>query len=129
MRGKCCLDDNNNDICDKDETEPTTTVPTTTTTTSTTTIQQTTTIVTTTIIAVCNANGDCGTSTEVNICYEGDIYRVTRIPMCKNPGTAESYCYIKQVGPSVQGQLVGKIEDCEFGCDPDTNPVSCRNEE
>jgi len=112
-----------NEVCidGQDNCQKVTTTTATINTTTTTSIQTT----TTTIVGVaCNTNSDCGTSFNVNICYERDIYKVTKIPMCKNPGTAESYCYIKQVGPSVQGQLVGKIEDCEFGCDPTT--VTCR---
>ncbi|MBM3308759.1 MAG: hypothetical protein FJY77_00745 [Candidatus Altiarchaeales archaeon] len=126
---KCCLDENNNGICDKDEATTTTAVTTKATTTTARTTQRTTTEptieeTTTTTIIKCKTNLDCGTSLEVKICYEKAIYKVTQIPMCKNPGTPQSLCYIKQVGPSVQGQLVGKIEDCEFGCDPKT--VTCR---
>jgi hypothetical protein len=128
--GECCLDENSNGICDSDEittttTKATTTKPTTTTRQTTTTVRTTTEPTTTTIIK-CSSNLDCGTSIDENICYEKSIYKVTKIPMCKNPGTEGSYCYIKQVGPSVLGQLVGKVQDCPNGCDPAT--VTCRSE-
>jgi hypothetical protein len=123
----CCKDENKNGICDKDEvtttTSTTTTTKPTTTTKATTTTEETTT--TTTIIKCTSAPYSCGTSQQVRICFDGkSIYQVTDIPICMHPDTPQSECIIKRIGPSVAGHLVGKVEDCEFGCDPTT--VTCR---
>lgn len=125
---RCCMDGNNNGICDTDEVTTTaaTTVATTTTrqttTRATTTTEQTTT--TTTLVIKCNTNIDCGTPLDVNICYEKAIYKLTDIPMCKNRGTPESYCYIYRSGTSPYG-YTQKVRDCESGCNPKASPVSC----
>jgi hypothetical protein len=127
---ECCKDENSNGICDKDEvTTTTTTTEATTTTKQTTTRQTTTTTPTTTTttlkIACTDEPYSCGTSLDVLICYQKAVYKIKQIPTCKKPNTPESYCVILQIGPSVQGQLVGKVQDCSFGCNPNTNPVSC----
>jgi hypothetical protein len=122
----CCLDGNGNGICDRDEVTTTTSTTTTTsratTTRATTTTEQTTT--TTTLAVKCKTNLDCGTPLDVNICYEKAIYKLTDIPMCRNPGTPESYCYIYRSGTSPYG-YTQKIQDCESGCNSKTSPVSC----
>jgi hypothetical protein len=97
----CCLDSNNNHICDKYES----------------TIN--------TSIEYCTSEPfSCGEPIKVDICYEQFICTVTDIPLCRNPDTPESYCYIKRIGPTQNGRLVDCNIKCDFGCDPNT--VKCR---
>lgn len=107
----CCLDSNDNSICDSDEISPTTTTTTITSTTiiitTTTIIKKTTTTIklvptttTTTISPECYVNSDCGvngTKIIMNyICYQGDIHRVYLTYRCKNPGTSSAKCIGKE---------------------------------
>jgi hypothetical protein len=94
-----------------------TTTTTTTTTTSTTTTTPTTTTTTTTLAVACRDNGDCGRPVEQKICYMGDVYVQTIIPMCKLPGKPTSYCVerITWNGASFSTELP-PYEECSDGC-------------
>jgi len=107
--GGCCLDRNQNRICDKDET--TTTARQTTTTKGTTSTQNqptttaqtqetaTTAQATTTTAGAqavrCNTNSDCGQAVEELLCNNGDVYLKKTIQMCKDPGKPTSSCVAK----------------------------------
>ncbi|MDD5111707.1 MAG: hypothetical protein PHG85_04115 [Candidatus Altiarchaeota archaeon] len=121
--GDCCKDQNSNGICDKDEVTTTTTTTQATTTTKQTTTRLITTTepttTTTTLKIICTDQPySCGTTVVRLYCYESAIYKQTQIPMCKNPGTPESYCIILQPKAS-------KDRDCPSNCNPKTDPVSC----
>lgn len=131
---KCCLDKNNNRICDKDEAGAarattvsarpvaTTTLSTTSraaaTTITATTQPATTTTFTTSITQVtCSVNSECGAQTEKRVCYQGDLYLQRNSPICKKSGTPESYCIQKTsfVGASMTTQAK-PIKICMNGC-------------
>ncbi len=93
----CCLDANNNGICD--ENDPTTTIETTTTTTTLTTSTTTTTTATTSTINIlpeCYQNFDCGINgTEIirnYTCSQNNINRQYVVYRCVNPGTPHAKC-------------------------------------
>jgi hypothetical protein len=98
----CCLDNNNNGVCDVHE-GSTTTVPvvlitTTTRAEETTTIPPTTTTSTLGDIA-CYKSSDCGVNGKKVVKYytcqpklDGGIYRRYIEYACRNPGTAASIC-------------------------------------
>ncbi|MFH0862162.1 MAG: hypothetical protein V1875_03945 [Candidatus Altiarchaeota archaeon] len=103
----CCLDRDQNGICDRDE-ATTTTRPTPTTTTSrvtttaprasTTLAQETTSstqATTTTVKSGCKTNADCGQPVEERLCKDGDVWLKKTIQMCTKPGTPDSQCIAK----------------------------------
>jgi hypothetical protein len=121
MGETCCLDKDDDGLCDsqqkKKNIEPSVTtsnpLPTTTVITSSTTIQST----TTTVRIICRINSDCGEQIEELVCYRGDVYKQRITPVCKLPGTFHSSCIEKTtlVGQS----LISKprpIESCSQGC-------------
>ncbi|MFH0859889.1 MAG: hypothetical protein V1921_01680 [Candidatus Altiarchaeota archaeon] len=92
----CCLDANDNSICDSDEETTTSSVVTTsvsTTVSSTSTVTTSTTAPTTSI--ACNLNSDCGNVTVRRICNFGDVYEQTLSPVCRNPGKPNAQCTIR----------------------------------
>jgi len=94
----CCLDRNNNRICDKNEAQTTTLSPVTSTslTKTTTNLPETTSSSsTTTLFITCVSNRDCGEPVEQRVCYHGDVHIQRLSPMCKNPGKPTSYCVTK----------------------------------
>ncbi|MBU0761696.1 MAG: hypothetical protein KKD39_01610 [Candidatus Altiarchaeota archaeon] len=130
----CCLDLNDNSICDKDEetettySEAPTTVEETTSTLdeSTTLIETTSTIQTTSTVLVtttappqiaCSTNSDCGERREERICKDGDVYLQSISPYCRTPGSPQSECINKV---SLSGQTIASpakpIDDCDEGC-------------
>ncbi|MFH1403264.1 MAG: hypothetical protein ABIH11_03240 [Candidatus Altiarchaeota archaeon] len=121
----CCLDEDYNGICDKDEVVATTTTvksPETTLATTTTTVKMVTTTMmetttTTTIKIACSVNSDCGESAEVRVCYRGDVYLQSVSYLCKKPGTPESECKEsrKFVGQTMMS-MPPATEDCSDGC-------------
>lgn len=101
----CCLDTNDNRICDSDEStiyQTTTTTSVTTISTSMTTtsfpisIITTTSITTTTLQPECYLNSDCGINgTEIlknYTCYYNNINRQYIVYRCVNPGTSSAKC-------------------------------------
>jgi hypothetical protein len=135
----CCRDQNSNYVCDIEEVAvPKTTVPTTsveasttvsttleeTTSVSTTLEPQTTTVSTTieatsslyvgtTIVIACYKDNDCGTEKVKYVCNLDDVYEVHEIPVCRNPGTPQATCTVKQrgVNPNEPRTLVLTCKD------------------
>lgn len=71
----CCLDKDDNKICDQDEVAETTT-------TSTTLADY----------VRCNDDMECGPTRVEYTCKDGDVHRVTVTHFCRNPGTRASVC-------------------------------------
>ena len=123
----CCLDENENGICDSDEAQTTTTKkPTTTTaqTTSSTIVMTTSTTTsstssTTTTVAevACTVNDDCGVRSERLVCNEGDLYTQMISYLCRKPGTSEAQCVMKTgfKGASMVSKA-SPTERCSDGC-------------
>ncbi len=116
----CCLDVNDNKICDDHETMtsvvittsvlPTTTTPKPETTASTS-------VATTTTTFTCSVNSDCGQTHYEGkpFCLEGKIARVLYSPFCRHPGTLEAEC-------------ISKIKNVFMGsCMEDSNCTDCIN--
>ncbi|MBN2014333.1 MAG: hypothetical protein JW778_04060 [Candidatus Altiarchaeota archaeon] len=116
---ECCLDVNDNKICDVDET--TTTSTTTSTTITTTSTTSTTTTTTTTLPIACFINSDCGQRIEEKVCYRGDVYIRLVTPICMKPGKLESYCIqrISFSGASIDTEPT-PFERCSRGCENGT---------
>ena len=114
----CCLDENENGICDGDEESTATTVEETSSTIVTSTLAATTTEststterpTTTTIRIRCARNLDCGVAREDKVCYKGDIYLKKVTPICRNSGTAAAEC--------IEKTAIGEypVEDCLHEC-------------
>jgi hypothetical protein len=134
----CCLDRNDNGVCDSDEvaeirqpaparkpSETTVTTHTTATTQSTattstidsTTISPTTLYVSTSsTVVACRKDADCGGETfkcGAYFCRDGDVYRTCKIMGCYNPGQADSFC--AKVDRDLLQDNCGKRERCEEG--------------
>ena len=119
---RCCADNNNNSICDIDEITTTIIVEITTTTTktTTTTIRTTTSTTTTTTIPIrCYYPSDCGNSSVEYRCIGGNVYKISKIPICHNEGTPESYCTTIVSRPTLIAQCkenevcVEGLENCQ----------------
>ncbi|MBD3262636.1 MAG: hypothetical protein GF334_13365 [Candidatus Altiarchaeales archaeon] len=126
VRGSdCCLDRNENQVCDEDETTTTvkqttttektqtTEKPTTTTAKPTTTIKPTTT--TTTIYIECHDSSDCGVKKTELVCYNNDVYEQTSTPICYRKGTPDSECKMLTSGITRANQLLPPKIDCDPG--------------
>lgn len=106
----CCLDQDANSICDKDETWPKTTSTTSTSTTST--------LTTSTVKpnVACTTNIDCGPETEQLVCINDEIYLKQESPLCYKPGTTYARCVVKVSGISDVFGNPTPIERCSRGC-------------
>ena len=102
----CCVDANNNGICDSEEmaTTTTTTIPrppstsiSTTTSTTVSTTSTTTTSTTTTLKIRCKVNQDCGETLEERVCWYDGIYSKTTTKICGNPGRPAAFCKEKVI--------------------------------
>ncbi|MBD3388620.1 MAG: hypothetical protein GF416_06085 [Candidatus Altiarchaeales archaeon] len=87
----CCLDLNNNTICDQDEADESTT----------TTLAD---------YIRCNDDGDCGSIRTEYECRENDLFRVTISHFCKNPETRASSCETNVVEELVEP--CGPMQQC-----------------
>jgi len=97
--GECCLDLDENRVCDSQQTtttvrQTTTLAPATTSAPTTTTVK----ITTTTLSKIkCRVNSDCGEYHEEKVCYNEDVYIQRVSYTCRNPGTVESECIEKRI--------------------------------
>jgi len=101
----CCLDINNNQVCDEDETIVTVSTSTlppaqTTLTTGMTLPPQTTvsTASTSTMISItvaCITHSDCGTERNQTKCYQGNVVTYFEKPTCSRPGRPDAQCVMK----------------------------------
>ncbi|MCX6695912.1 MAG: hypothetical protein NTU61_06420 [Candidatus Altiarchaeota archaeon] len=105
----CCLDANNNGVCDGVE-EITTTTVTTTTSTSTSTTSTTSTTTSTTLKINCYSNIDCGESKEEYVCHNDNVYSKRTSFICMSPGTPSSKCVERQVQDNTP------LIKCMHGC-------------
>lgn len=117
----CCLDENQNGLCDSDET--TTTMPTITTSTPTTSTTSTTIITTTSTTTTlsglpehCKTNKDCGEVTEERICYRGNVHIKREVPFCRRPGRPDSNCIFKITGITNAFGVPAPAEKCTGYC-------------
>lgn len=108
---ECCLDSDENLICDKDEASTSTVAPTTSTTLLTTsTIVTTTSIAETTTTIACELNADCGNVTTERRCLAGSVYEQTMSPVCRSPGKPDAQCILRS------SKLEYAIEKCAGSC-------------
>jgi hypothetical protein len=132
----CCLDENDNGVCDADEAEEETTStmeePSTLEEETTTSLEETTSTVTSTTEApatsiarettttnppatiACTVNTDCGERVEKRICYNGDVYVQRNNPLCQRPGTPQSMCIQKLVMDTKPTENCGSLT-CKNG--------------
>ena len=121
----CCLDQDQNNICDRDETKDTHAASTSTlsqaTLASTTSTPTTTTSPTTTITKAeiaCSVNSDCGEQREARICYKGDVYLKRITPICKHPGSTDAVCMQRESWVTgTINKAPTPTEVCGHGCE------------
>ncbi|MBD3389094.1 MAG: hypothetical protein GF416_08405 [Candidatus Altiarchaeales archaeon] len=87
--GSCCLDRNNNMVCDSDEQE--TAASTTLQPRSTTTLQSSDSM-STSPDALCNSDGDCGGPDEIVVCNGDNVVKLTVTYRCVYPGSPKAEC-------------------------------------
>ena len=107
--GECCLDANDNRVCDSHETVVTVSTSTTVKTTSTTTPK-----------IACAVSSDCGERREQRVCVNGDVYLQRIQPVCRNPGTPQAECIEKAtlVGQTMRTQpkpIDVCVKSCKMG--------------
>ena len=95
----CCLDSDDDGICDSDET----------TTTSSTLLDY----------VMCRKDADCGVTRTEYICRLGDVYRLTFTHLCRRPGLRSSGCEQVVIDDLVDN--CGQADQCVAGktrCQP-----------
>ena len=100
-----------------ESTSTTTTSTTSSTTSSTSSSTEESTTSTTTLAVVCSKNSDCGLEREEKVCYLHNVYLKKITPICKKPGSVESYCVSQESW--VTGSIVAEpipLETCSNGC-------------